>query len=265
MEKLLLQLKARTEITNILLKYLLCKWKHNLIFMISTIMVLALQLMIPILLNRYYNGRGFTLMDNETLVTVEITYALFIGAVCLYLFFYKNSNAVSILSREIKYLISIMKFLELAKANVDACINNKTDMLCDSEKNTIYYNGRVYSKDHFIRIIIYVINTKLLLMYLANKQNQLHDDNSKIFDREIIVNLIHSNRLNLLNGSMLFQNGNTIIPYNELLNKIYNSTINTLNKKKWFKDNFNKNEVYDLIEMVLSFWYDNFPKITTSK
>ena len=158
-----------------------------------------------------------------------------------------------------------MKFLELAKANVDACINNKTDMLCDSEKNTIYYNGRVYSKDHFIRIIIYVINTKLLLMYLANKQNQLHDDNSTIFDREIIVNLIHSNRLNLLNGSMLFQNGNTIIPYNELLNKIYNSTINTLNKKKWFKDNFNKNEVYDLIEMVLSFWYDNFPNITTSK
>ena len=102
-------------------------------------------------------------------------------------------------------------------------------------------------------------------MYLANKQNQLHDDNSTIFDREIIVNLINGNRLNLLSGSMLFQNGNTIIPYNELLNKIYNSTINTLNKKKWFKDNFNKNEVYDLIEMVLSFWYDNFPKITTSK
>ena len=70
MEKLLLQLKARTEITNILLKYLLCKWKHNLIFMISTIMVLSLQLMIPILLNRYYNGRGFTLMNNETLATV---------------------------------------------------------------------------------------------------------------------------------------------------------------------------------------------------
>lgn len=265
MEKLLLQLKIRTEITNILLKYLLCKWKHSLIFMISTVIVLVLQLMIPILLNRYYNGRGFTLMDNETLAALEITYVVFIGAICLYLFFYKNSNAVSTLSREIKYLFSIMRFLELAKVNVDACISNKTDMLCHSDENTIYYNGRFYSKDHFIKIIVYVINTKLLLMYLANKQNQLHDDDSKIFDRELIVNLIHSNRLNLLNGSMLFQNGNTILPYSELLNKIYTSTINTLNKKKWFKDNFNKNEVYDLIEMVLSFWYDNFPKFTTSK
>lgn len=252
----MLNLRMKKRLLNILFDHFRVRWKMQTTYLILSLMIFLLGVFCPIILNEYYVSRGLPSLDQESMVLSMILYTVTIGSAFLYLFHAKSTNTS--IHNELRYLNQSLKFLNLIHQNSKI---NFIDPDQEINKNIlIEYNGKLYSKEYFIRVIISVINIKLFLLYFYNLDSRKYKD----IDSKSVISLIENKDFKSIYSSLLFHNTSNSMAYTDLIDRVYNLTIETLDTKSWYKENFKDIEVMKLIDVVLDYWYKNFLNYKTS-
>lgn len=255
MKYLLLNIKLKAIIVNIILDHLIARWRLQVSYLLLSILVFLIGLLSPIFLDDYFSSKGNYIFNTTDITIAILIYAFSLSVIYGYLIITKFRVNGQEIYKEIQYATKIVKFMNYISKNIEESYRDPD--IQENINKQIIYNGKTYNKEYFVKIIISIINIKLILLYF-NTINSNFIMNNKI-DMNVVADSIDKKEFGELYKNILF-NDNIITnsSYQTLLNNIKESISNSLNKKQWYKENFEDNEILGLISNVLDFWYSHF-------
>lgn len=283
MKDIIISLKLKKDLTNIILSHLMYRWRLQATFLSMLLITIILGAITPYILDHYFQEVNdldpipvFDVPIYGELVMVSTVYVICIISIFTYYALIGNhtKKGIKYIKEEFRYTIDTWKVTRmLYNKTISNCISIRDRIACRLfDQCNISRHDKIKNKhyEHFVNEVIRATLFYIFTIYFEYQDRDLSlDDNDLKRLKNIYGNLDGKSVSSFMNTKdfknfysiVLFEGNKTSIDqdlYKKLFDRVYESVIEYIDKDYNFSNEYKKEDVFELVDLTLENWCELF-------
>lgn len=279
MKDIIISLKLKKDLTNIILSHLMYRWRLQATFLSMLLITIILGAITPYALNNYfeYIGADPAPVSEVKLFMVSTVYVICIVSIFTYYAFiglHNSNNGIKFIKEEVKYTINTWKVTRLLyKKTITNCISIRKRIACklfDQCSVSSHDKTRDKRYDQFVNEVIRATLFYIFTIYFEYQDRNLSLDDNGLkrlknvygnLDGKSISSFMDTKDFKNFYSTVLFEGDKASIDqdlYKKLFDRVYESVLEYIDKDYNFSDKYKKEDVFELVDLTLENWCELF-------
>lgn len=280
MKDIIISLKLKKDLTNIILSHLMYRWRLQATFLSMLLITIILGAITPYVLDHYFYAIGLdpVPVSGVKLFMVSTVYVICVISIFTYYALIGNHSkkGIKYVKEEFKYTINTWKVTRLLyKKTITNCISIRNRIACRlfDQCNVSTTRNKVKDRqyDHFVNEVIRATLFYIFTIYFEYQDRNLSLDDNGLkrlknvygnLDGKMISSFMDTKDFKNFYSTVLFEGDKESIDqdlYKKLFDRIYESVLEYIDKDYNFSnDEYKKEDVFELVDLTLENWCELF-------
>lgn len=278
MKDIIISLKLKKDLTNIILSHLMYRWRLQATFLSMLLITIILGAITPYVLDHYFVSVGVDSgpISDTRLFMVSTVYVICIVSIFTYYAFigWHNSNGIKFIKDEFRYTVNTWKVTRLLyNKTIANCISIRNRIACKLfDQCSISSHDKTRDKhyDQFINEVIRATLFYIFTIYFEYQDRNLSLDDNGLkrlknvygnLDGKSISSFMDTKDFKNFYSTALFEGDKVSIDqdlYKKLFDRVYESVLEYIDKDYNFSDKYKKEDVFELVDLTLENWCELF-------
>ena len=279
MKDIIISLKLKKDLTNIILSHLMYRWRLQATFLSMLLITIILGAITPYVLDNYFQAIGLDQIpvSGDDLFMVSAVYVICVVSIFTYYALIGNhtKKGIKYFKEEFKYTVNTCKVTRLLyKKTITNCISIRNRIACRLfDRCNVAVHDKVKNRhyDHFVNEVIRATLFYIFTIYFEYQDRNLSLDDNGLkrlknvygnLDGKMISSFMDTKDFKNFYSTVLFEGDKASIDqdlYKKLFDRIYESVLEYIDKDYNFSnDEYKKEDVFELVDLTLENWCELF-------